>query len=207
MNNTKIVLCLAATIVSTFLLHNLWGVNYLISLGGTIGLFLTIPLCVQILRKESEQNPLTIFLWSMLDSVAAGSIYLEGGNYIQAVCLSASGLIVVTCILKTDGLKKWIKRWSEFETLVSLLVVFCITVWVSSGNVMAALASISALMIASIPQTLDTIKKPDTTPTIIYIGYTVSNFLATLGGNEISIVEIGYPFSGDRKSTRLNSSH
>jgi hypothetical protein len=151
---------------------------------------LTIPLCVQILRKKAEQNPLTILLWSTLDGIAAGSIYLEGGNYLQAICLSVSGLIVVYCILKTTGIRKL--GWEKTDTLTTLLVVFCVTVWVYSGSLYAALASSCAIVLAGIPQVIDTKEKPDTTPTMIYIGYTASNLLAVFGGKDFSVVEVGY---------------
>lgn len=166
--------------------------NYFILAGGALGLVLFYPLCMKILRKESVQNPFTYFLWSSLDAVSAGSTYLEGGKYLQATLYAAGGMITFFCILRAKGPIKWTK----FETLIALLAIFCIEVWILNDNMVAAIASLCALTIASIPQIVDTWKQPKDTPTLIYFGYTLSGLLATLGGKEVSVVEIGYPFLG-----------
>ncbi|MHB8860539.1 MAG: hypothetical protein ACYC48_02270 [Minisyncoccota bacterium] len=162
-------------------------------LGGVLGLLLFIPLCRDILDKEKgvEQNPLTFFLWAILDAVAARAIYLANGNYLQALLYCVGGLAVVACALAAGNRL----RWTWFETFVTFLVLLCIVIWTRTNDTTAALASIIALFIASIPQMEDTWTEPSKTPTLIYFGYTAANFLAALGGKELSIVEVGYPVS------------
>ncbi len=164
--------------------------NFVIA-GSLLGLLLTIPMCVKILKKESAQNPLTYFLWSVLDIINASAAYSAGGNWFLPACFTVAGLAVVACILKVKGQMKWTK----FETLITLMAVLCIAIWNATTDVWAALATLCALSIASIPQIVDTHKKPKDTPTLIYMGFFVANFLNLIGGKEISIVEIGYPFA------------
>lgn len=166
--------------------------NIFVLAGGALGILLIIPFCNQVLKKEIVQNPLTFFLWGLLDIVSAGSTYLEGGNYLQATLFAVCAFLATACILYAGGPMKW----TEFETLISLLVIFCATVWVFNSNIVGATASLVALAIASVPQIKDTWEKPERTPTLIYFGYALSSLLATFGGKEISIMEIGYPFLG-----------
>lgn len=166
--------------------------NSFVLLGGMLGLYLFYPLCKSVLEKVSVQNPLTFFLWSLLDGISAGATYLEGGNYLQATLFYIGGLSVTVCTLIAGNRLVWTK----FESMVTGLVFLCIGIWFTTSNIIAALVSILSLTIASIPQICDTWKKPSQTPSLIYFGYTVSNILAVIGGKEISIVEIGYSLSG-----------
>jgi hypothetical protein len=166
--------------------------NNLVLLGGILGLYLFYPLCKSILKKECTQNPLTFFLWSALDGISAVATFLEGGNYLQATLFCVGGLITMSCTLIAGNKLKWTK----FESMVTGLVIVCIAVWMKTDNTTAALASILALCIASVPQIKDTWAKPADTPTLVYFGYVMSNALATFGGKEISVIEIGYPLSG-----------
>lgn len=167
--------------------------EYLTIIGGVIGFLLFFPLCKKILNKTVTQNPLTFFLWALLDVIFAYAAYCEDGNYLQPVIFAVGGFITVGCIVRAKGILKW--TW--FESLVTAMAFLCIVIWQHTGsNVVAATASLVALIIASIPQVLDTWENPKKTPTLIYAGYVVSSLLATLGGKEISVVEIGYQFSG-----------
>lgn len=160
--------------------------------GGIIGLSVFIPLCIKILKKESIQNPLTYLLWSVLDAIFAGAALLENGNYIQAMLFATCGLITMGCILYVGGRPKW--TW--FENQITFMAALCMVIWFFTTNTIAATASICALMIASVPQIVDTWRKPKGTPTKIYFWFTISNILATFGGKEVSVIEIGYPLSG-----------
>lgn len=166
--------------------------NNMVLLGGAIGLYLFYPLCKSILKRECAQNPLTLFLWSTLDAISAGSTYLEDGNYLLALLFCLGGLTAASCTI-IAGSKP---MWTRFEGLVTILVIVCIGIWVTTDNTTAAFASVVALCIASIPQINDTLEKPSDTPTLIYFGYMMSNSFATLGGKEFSIIEIGHPLSG-----------
>lgn len=166
--------------------------NIFVLLGGMLGLYLFYPLCKSVLEKVSVQNPLTFFLWSLLDGISAGATYLEGGNYLQATLFCLGGLAVTTCTLIAGNRLVWTK----FESLITGLVFLCIGIWLTTSNTVAALFCIFSLIIASVPQIKDTWQNPSKTPSLIYFGYIVSNALAVIGGKEISIVEIGYPLSG-----------
>lgn len=166
--------------------------NIFVLLGGMLGLYLFYPLCKSVLEKVSVQNPLTFFLWSLLDGISAGATYLEGGNYLQATLFCLGGLAVTICTLIAGNRLVWTK----FESLVTGLVFLCISIWLTTSNIVAALFCILSLTIASVPQVFDTWRIPNKTPSLIYFGYVVSNMLAVMGGKEISIIEIGYPLSG-----------
>jgi len=168
--------------------------NPFVVVGGVIGLLMFYPLCKSILDKgpnRSVQNPLTFLLWSTLDGINSGASYMEGGNWLLSALYCLGGWFVVGSIIKAKDPFKW----TRFETKVTTMAVFCIIIWVSTTNTLAALASIVALCIASVPQVRDTWDQPDKTPTLIYVGYTIAGFISALGGKEFSIVEVGYPVS------------
>ena len=166
--------------------------NNLVLLGGILGFALFYPLCKQILKKKVVQNPLTFFLWSLLDGISAGAMFLEGGNYLQAMLFCIGGIVVVFCTISAKNPFKW--TW--FESFIAISVLICICVWIQTDNTTAAIVSLTALCIASVPQIKDAWNMPEKMPTLIYFGYTVSHVFAMLGGKEISIIEIGYPFLG-----------
>ena len=162
-----------------------------IVIGGVIGLLMFYPLCKSILNtgpNRSVQNPLTFALWSSLDGINAGATY-EDGNYLLPALYCLGGWFVVGSIIKAKDPFKW----TRFETKVAVMVVLCIIIWITTTNTLAALASVTALCIASVPQVRDTWNNPNKTPTLIYLGYAVAGLLSALGGKELSIVEVGYP--------------
>lgn len=167
--------------------------SYLTITGGILGFILFFPLCKSIINKTVTQNPLTFFLWALLDVIFAYAAYCEDGNYLQPTIFALGGFITVGCIVWSNG----VMRWTWFESLITILAMLCIIIWQQTGNnVLAATASLVALIIASTPQIIETWENPKKTPTLIYVGYTLSSLLATLGGKEMSVVEVGYQFSG-----------
>lgn len=161
-------------------------------IGGALGLLLFLPLCISILTKKSVQNLLTFFLWTLIDVITFVATYMEGGNYLQALMYATGGATTVTCILYAGNKPKW----TGFETLITVLVIISIMVWRHTTNTAAVIATICALVISSVPQIVDTWQNPKATPTLLYLGMTISNLLAALGGKEFSVVEVGYQLAG-----------
>lgn len=156
--------------------------------GAAIATLVYIPLTVQVWRKQLEQNFATFFLWGLLDAIAAGSIFLKGGNYVLPA------MYVVLC----GGVPIAILRsrtfvWTWVETMTALLVIGCIIVWAEAGDREATIASTIAVGIAGMPQLVDFWRKPFDGPVYSYVGFTFANGISILAGKNWSIEERFYP--------------
>lgn len=158
--------------------------------GALVAVGMYVPLTVQVWTKKLEQNFATYLLWGLLDAVAAGSLMLEGGNFLLPLVYVLLCVGVLVAILRTRTFK-----WSWRESATSVLVVISIIVWLSVSNEMATIVSTIALTIASGPQLYDFWKKPQNAPVLTYIGFTVANALSTMAGTDWSIQERLYPVS------------
>jgi len=163
----------------------------LILAGTALALVLYIPLCKQISTGNVKQNLATWILWSILDGIAAGTLIIQHGNFLLPAAYTLGGATTVLCILIST--KK--TGWTWFESFITLLVIICLIVWASSGAKTATIASSLALVLAGVPQLIESYRKPWDTPVLIYIGYTTANILSVLGGKDWSVEERFYPSS------------
>lgn len=162
--------------------------TFLEKASAAVALLTYLPLCWGILRGNTKQNMATFILWGLLDAVVAGSIILQRGNFALPLFYTIGAFAVVACLFTVRYLK-----WTRFETLISALVFVCIVVWTTVGSEMATLVSTLAMVIASIPQIVDTWKKPLEFPMLSYVGFSTANFLGILAGENWSIAERLYP--------------
>jgi len=160
-------------------------------IGGIIGLAGFVMLIVALLRTNTEQSFAAFLLWAMLDGIATITTIIQHGNYWLPLA-NAAGSATITIILIG---KKQIS-WSWIETMTALLVVGCLVVWYTSGEQAGIVASSLAVVIASVPQMVDTFKKPEATPTLVYTVFLIGNILSVVGGKDWSIEERFYQCCG-----------
>lgn len=160
----------------------------LIVISSALGLSCYAPLCYQIWTGKITQNMATFILWGLLDGIAAGSIFLEGGNFWLPMFYSLGCVFVIASILKSGSMK-----WTWLETFISILVAICIIVWLLVGNTWATIVSTLAVVIASVPMIVDLWLKPADSAPFTYSAFVLANFLAFLAGKDWSIAERFYP--------------
>jgi len=160
-------------------------------LSGVIGMVAYAVLINALLRTKSEQSFAAFLLWALLDLIATITTILAGGNY----WLALANAIGSTCITLLLIYKKQIS-WSWVESLSAGLVVICLVVWYTSGEVAGIVASSLAVVIASVPQMVDTYRKPEATPKLSYGIFLVANILAMIGGKAWTIEERFYACCG-----------
>jgi len=165
--------------------------EYLQPIGGILGLFAFLLLIIALLRTKTEQSFAAFFLWALLDTIATVTTIIEGGNYWLALS-NAIGSAAITAILVA---KKQVS-WSWVESMTAFLVVVCLVIWYTSGERAGIVASSLAVVIASIPQMVDTFKKPEATPSLVYSVFLISNILSVMGGKEWTIEERFYQCCG-----------
>jgi len=129
-------------------------------------------------------------LWSTLDGISAGTIIAQHGNYLLPLAYTIGSGIATFCILKSKQVV-----WTWFESFVTFLVLVCLAIWALSGSKTATVASTLAMVIAGIPQLIETARKPWETPILIYLGYFTANSLSVFGGKDWLIQERFYPSS------------
>jgi hypothetical protein len=162
--------------------------EYLQPAGGILGLIAYAYLIISLLRSSTEQSFAAFLLWALLDLIAAVTTIIEHGNYWLALS-NAFGSTVITIILIV---KKQVS-WSWIESMTALLVVICLVIWYTSGEEAGIIASSLAVVIASIPQMVDTFKKPEGTPTRVYLIFLAANIVSLIGGKGWTIQERFYP--------------
>lgn len=161
--------------------------NYLAFVGGIIGLVAFLLLIIELLRSTTEQNFAAFFLWALLDGIATATTIIEGGNYWLALS-NATGSAMITIILIV---KKQVS-WTWIETMTAILVVICLFVWFTSGELAGIVASSLAVLIAGIPQMVDTFRRPESTPSLPYAVFFIGNVISLMAGKEWSIEERFY---------------
>jgi len=162
--------------------------EYLQPISGAIGIVAYILLIAALLRTTTEQSFAAFLLWALLDLIATLTTILQHGNYWLPLS-NALGSTVITLML----IYKKQVSWSWVETLTALLVVVCLITWYTAGERAGIIASSLAVVIASIPQMVDTYKKPEATPTHIYLVFLLANIVSFIAGSAWSIEERFYP--------------
>lgn len=165
--------------------------EYLQPLSGGIGIVAYILLIAALLRTTTEQSFAAFLLWALLDIIATITTILEHGNYWLALS-NAIGSTVITLLL----IYKKQVSWSWIESMTALLVVVCLIVWYTTGEQAGIIASSLAVVIASVPQMVDTYKKPETTPLGVYLVFLTANFVALIAGTAWTIEERFYACCG-----------
>ena len=157
-------------------------------LGGILGIIAYLPLIIGILKNKIEQSFAAFMLWGMLDTIATITTIIEGGNF----WLPLSNAIGANLMAILLVVKKQVS-WSWVETMTSILVVICLIIWYVAGETAGILSSSLAVVIASIPQMVDTFKSPETTPTGPYMIFLTANIVSFIGGETWTIEERFYP--------------
>ena len=153
-------------------------------LGAVVAAAMYIPLTVNVWRRTLVQNFATYFLWGLLDTIAAGSIAVQGGNFLLPAIYALCCAGVLVAILRTRTL-----TWSWRETATSGFVVLSIIIWLFVSNEMATIVSTAGVVAAGLPQLYDIWKKPAGAPVLTYVGFTVANVLSTMAGQSWSVQE------------------
>ncbi len=159
-------------------------------ISGICALLLYIPLCLQLYRSILRQNIATWILWVILDVIATLSIWWQGGNYFLVAMYVIGGSVTVCFIFKSR-----LFSWTWLESLVTTLVIASIVLWLLSGARLAIVMSTLGVVIAGIPQLVDSWRNPWGNSVAIYLGFTVVNFLAVIAGKDWTIEERFYPTS------------
>jgi hypothetical protein len=165
--------------------------DYLQQAGGIIGLVAYAFLIISLRRTSTQQSFAAFLLWALLDIIATVTTIIEGGNYWLALS-NAIGSTVITILLIA---KKQV-AWSWVESMTSVLVVVCLVVWYTSGEIAGIIASSLAVVVASVPQMVDTFRKPESTPTFVYVIFIIANIISLIGGNGWTIEERFYQVCG-----------
>lgn len=163
--------------------------KYFVLLSGLLGALAYIPLWKPIIRRNANQNFPTWALWAVLDAVATASIISRGGNFLLPATYTLGSAVTAIIVLRFCGKPSW--TW--FETMITVMVVICLGVWYVSGDRIATIASVTALLIASIPQVKDVWKCPAGTPTLPYAIWSLANLVSLWGGKNWSVEERLYP--------------
>lgn len=165
-------------------------VSYAPSIGAIIAFSMYTPLYMRIRAGSARQNVATFVLWGFLDAIAAGSIFLEGGNYLLPLLYTFGCIAIIHAIVRTGT---W--QWTWRETLASVFVGASVVVWVFMSNELATIVSTLGVVAAGVPQLIDNWEDPSTAPIDLYVGFTIGNALSLVSlvaGDTFSVEEHFY---------------
>ncbi len=146
-------------------------------IGGVIGLLANVPLIFGIVSGKVKQSFLTYLLWGVLDGVALITIILQDGNFWLPLGYMVGALLVAFSLVFKGRVE-----WGKIETLVLIFIGITLVFWAMFGSKVALISSVIALATASIPQIIQTCKKPKETPSWIYFLFTLSGVLSLWKG-------------------------
>ncbi len=141
-----------------------------------------------LLSGKAEQNFATWSLWVVLDAIAAGSLYIQHGNYTLPFLYVFGGTSIAICIAKSHK-----PKWTLYETFISGLVGLCMIGWWISGPWLATIFSTLAVAVATIPLFGDVWREPKETPTMVYTGFAVADVFSIMAGRSWTVEERFYP--------------
>jgi hypothetical protein len=157
-------------------------------LAGLIGIVAYAFVIFGILKSKAEQSFAAFLLWAMLDGIACITTLMEGGNFWLPLSNTiGSSVITILLIFKKQVF------WSWIESMTAVLVAICLAVWFTAGETAGILASSIAVVLASIPQMIETHHKPSALPKAAYFIFLTGNILSFFAGNDWSLKERFYP--------------
>jgi hypothetical protein len=158
---------------------------------GVICVIAYVFLIIGINKPNMEQSFAAFLLWGMLDTIAMITSIFEQGNYWLPLSNSVgASLVAILLIAKKQVVWTWV------ESLTAALVVICLIVWGIAGERAGLIASSIAVLIASVPQMIDTYKRPQSTPTIAYAIFLFADVLSVFAGKGWTIEERFYSVIG-----------
>ncbi len=153
--------------------------------GGVLALLMYVPLIAGTVRDKGVGQSFAMWaLWAVLDSTVTISLIVQRGNFWLPLGLAA-GSVTLALLLLLKGRF----AWSWFETGILVLVIACLAVWHFSGPKWAAITTTAAIVIAGIPGMVELWRNPQPALGRIWVGYTIANVLALIGGADWSIEE------------------
>ncbi len=156
-------------------------------LAGVIGVTGYIFLITGIYRRGMEQSFAAFLLWGMLDTIAMITSIIEKGNFWLPTSNAIGASLVAILLVVKKGVV-----WTWVESLTAVMVVICLIIWVTAGDLAGLVASSVAGVIASIPQMITTYRRPQTTPINAYIIFLAADLLSFFAGKSWTVTERFY---------------
>lgn len=133
----------------------------------------------------------TFALWAALSWIATFTILKQGANHAIPL-ISGIGSTSTAIILLIKGKSEW----SEFDSVVAILVILCLALWLISGPRRALILSVVAGAISSLPFIIMTWKSPTNSPIISNSGFLMANILAFASAKAWTIEDRLYTGAG-----------
>lgn len=121
----------------------------------------------------------TFSLWSTLAWITTVNLRIQKIDArLVFVYALGSGTTAITLLFKGKI------GWSQFDTIVAVLVGVCLIIWKTSGPKWALIAMVTAGLVAATPFTVITWNHPEQSPVTANFGFFLANLFTYLGAKE-----------------------
>lgn len=159
--------------------------------GGAIGFIAYLVGMYYIIRKKKYPSFASYALWAILDGIMLyhAAQNPEGANLpIIAGFTIGSAFTAIVLLVKVEF------SWEKTEWIVTFLIIVCLYVKYNYNHDTMTIATATALMLAGVPLLIDTYKKPNTVPTLVWGIFAVGSTIAFFGKTSWALDE--WLFSG-----------
>ena len=157
--------------------------SVLLILGSMFAMLAYFPLAKLIKKDPKGYSFASFMLWAILDVICMISIYLEGNlTYILSLVFVLGSGYIAYMLYK---LKQ--RTWGKSENVICFLIIICLYVYYTSGNIGATIAATTATVLAGVPQVIAIWKNPDRKALPIW-------FLFATGSSLIFLSASGWDF-------------
>jgi hypothetical protein len=135
-----------------------------------------VYMVIGVIRNHGEGLTLSTYvLWAALGWIVTFNLRSQkiDAKLVTVYALGATGVSIALLFMRKTG-------WSQFDTVVAILVIICLFVWKTAGAHWALIAMVTAGLIASLLFVVMTWKNPEMSPIVANLGFFLANLLTYL---------------------------
>jgi hypothetical protein len=120
----------------------------------------------------------------VLDLISAIAIFIKKGYPLLTILFVIGSGYISFYLYRNNK-----RTWNPIDNFIVFLIFICCIVWYRSGEIMAIIASTTAVLLAGIPQLISVAKNPNKSLLPIFYSFTIGNlfffFVSLYSGKEL----------------------
>lgn len=150
-----------------------------------------VPLIIGTLKNKFDKSQVftTWFLYFFLDIITMFSSNKLDGSYVILFGFAVGSFVMALILLSQRRI-----GWSLLESIITILIIFCIIAWYYSGPYWALIFGIGSESIVGIYLIIKTFINPTVKYNLLaYIIFLIVSIIALFNGKDWSLEQVGFP--------------